>query len=232
MSTLRVGSIASTNGNNSISVAADGKSTFASAPVGVGMTYTGSITTADGSAAIDGLHINGVFSADYDYYKVFYRVKRPAARSEAYMAVRFGNSSVIISDGVAVRGHMNYNQLNSSSGSGVYYYYSTKGIHQIHGSVDGNAGPFWTGELMISNPFSSTIPTSIYSSCVMFQTGTSSEANKWREEAASAEDHADATSATDMRFVCIAGNSGGSDVTYTASMAPVSGNFTVFGLKS
>ena len=232
MSNLRVGAIDSVNGNNAISVAADGKSTFSSTPVGVGMTYTGSVSVADGSAAIDALHINGVFSADYDYYKVFYRVKRPAARSEAYMAVRFGNSSVIISDGVAVRGHMNYNQLNSGSGNGVYYYYSTKGIHQIHGTVDGNAGPFWTGELMISNPFSSTIPTSIYSSCVMFQTGTSSEANKWREEAASAEDHADATSATDMRFVCIAGNSGGSDVTYTASMAPVSGNFTVFGLKS
>ena len=231
MSTLRVGSIASTNGNNSISVAADGKSTFASAPVGVGMTYTGSITTADGSAAIDGLHINSLFSANYDYYKVFYRVVRPAARTEAYMAVRFGNGGVIISDGTAVRGHMQYRQLNAT-GEGIYYYYSTKGIHQIHGSVDGAAGPFWTGELMISNPFSSTIPTSIFSNCVMFQSSSAGEGSKWYEHAASAEDWGDATSATDMRFVCIDGNSTGSDVSYTNSMAPVSGNFTVFGLKS
>ena len=231
MSNLRVGAIDSVNGNNAISVAADGKSTFSSTPVGVGMTYVGSITTADGSAAIDGLHINNLFSANYDYYKVFYRVVRPAARVEDYMAVRFGNGGVIISDGTAVRGHMQYGKFNSTS-EGIYYYYSSKGIHQIHGSVDGGAGPFWTGELMISNPFSSTIPTSIFSNCVMFQSTSTSEGNKWYEHAASAEDWGDATSATDMRFVCIAGNSQGTDVTYTNSMGPVSGNFTVFGLKS
>ena len=231
MSNLRVGAIDSVNGNNAISVAADGKSTFSSTPVGVGMTYVGSISTADGSAAIDGLHINSLFSANYDYYKVFYRVVRPAARSEAYMAVRFGNGGVIISDGVAVRGHMEYRQLNAN-GNGMYYYYSTKGIHQIHGSVDGGAGPFWTGELMIGNPFSSTIPTSIFSNCVMFQSSSAGENNKWMEVAASSEDWGDATSATDMRFVSIAGDSTGGDVTYNNSMAPVSGNFTVFGLKS
>lgn len=231
MSTLRVGAINSVNGNNAISVAANGKSTFASTPVGVGMTHLGSISIADGSAAVDALHINGLFSADYDYYKVFYRVVRPAARSEAYIAVRFGNNAVIISDGTAVRGHMQYRKLNSTS-EGIYYYYSTKGIHQIHGSVDGGAGPFWTGELMISNPFSSTIPTSIFSNCVMYQSTSVSESEKWYEHAASSEDWGDATSATDMRFVCIDGHPSGNDVSYTASMAPVSGNFTVFGLKS
>tara|TARA_Y200000002_G_scaffold338555_1_gene307984 strand:- start:445 stop:1143 length:699 start_codon:yes stop_codon:yes gene_type:complete len=232
MSNLRVGAIDSTNGNNAISVAADGKSTFTSPPVNVGMTHVGSITVADGSAAIGALHINGVFSANYDYYKVFYRVVRPGASSEDVLAVRFGNGSVIISDGTAVRGKMFYDQLGQETTSGRFWWYSSKGIHQLHGTIDGGAGPMFQGELTVHNPFSSTIPTSINSHCVMFQSTAQSEVSKWTEDAGSSEDWGDATSATDMRFVIISGSGGGSDVSYTNSMAAVSGNFTVFGVKS
>jgi len=231
MSTLRVGAIDSVNGNNAISVAADGKSTFSSTPVGVGMTYINSITVPIGSSGGTALQINGCFSADYDYYKVFYTVIQNNTGATVMIA-RTGNGGTLYTSGHA-RGVNEYSQVNSSGGQGKQYYQSSKRYHQLMGSLTGGASTdtYFNGEMLIMNPYSTTMPTSLSYSGFMIYGTSESEANKWHERGGSVEDYGDAARSTDLMLGSIAGNTGGGDAT-TTTMSTVYGNFTVFGLKS
>ena len=227
MSKLRVKEIAHSNGTNATTINSSGTVTFSNSPVGVGMTHIASATAT--TAAIDAFHINGCFSADYDYYKIFYRVNRPGTDG-SILSCQFGNGGTLITSGVAVRGCQNYSRL-ISGGDGQQNYYSTSGVHQIAGSLAGVANEHFTGELTILNPFSSTIPTAVKNTCIMYQIALG-ETAKWSEEGASSEDIGDATSATDFRINLVAGNPSGSDIASTATFGAVNGNITVFGLKT
>ena len=216
-----------TNSNTALSIDTSGNVTFNNPPINVGMTHVGSVSAT--TAAIDALHINGCLSADYDYYQVFYRVNRPGTTG-AYLYIRFGNGGTLISTSTAVRGAMQHYQLNATGGNGKQYYFSSQGVHQIHGSVGSVANEYFSGECIIMNPFSSSIPTAIKSRCIMYQ--QSSEANKWFEESGSSEDVGDAASATDIRMGVVVGSSVGSDITASATFGAVDGNVTVFGVKT
>ena len=216
-----------TNSNTALTIDVSGNVNFNNPPINVGMTHVGSVSAT--TAAIDALHINGCFSANYDYYQVFYRVNRPGTTG-AYLYIRFGNGGTLISTSTAVRGAMQHYQLNSSAGNGKQYYFSSQGVHQIHGALGSVANEYFSGECIIMNPFSSSIPTAIKSRCIMYQ--QDSEADKWFEESGSSEDVGDAASATDIRMGVVVGSSGGSDVTASATFAPVDGNVTVFGVKT
>jgi len=227
-SEIGVQNIQHTNGTTAITIDTSGNVNFNNPPINVGMTHVGSVSAT--TAAIDALHINGCFSADYDYYQVFYRVNRPGTTG-AYLYIRFGNGGTLISTSTAVRGAMQYHQLNTSTvGDGKQYYFSSEGVHQIHGSLGSIANEYFSGECIIMNPFSSSIPTAIKSRCIMYQ--QSSEANKWFEESGSSEDVGDAASATDIRMGVVVGDEAGSDITASATFAPVDGNVTVFGVKT
>ena len=230
MSTLRVGAIQSATGNDAISVAADGKSTFSSTPVGVGMTYINSISVPIGSSGGTALQINSCFSADYDYYKVFYQVVMNN-NANVFIA-RTGNGGTLYTSGHA-RGVNEYSQVNTSGGVGKQYYQSSKRYHQLMGSLDGNTSTtdMFTGEMLIINPYSTTLPTAFSYSGLMIYGTQSSEANKWHERGGSVEDLGDAARSTDLMLGAINGNTSGADAT-TTTMESVYGNFTIFGLKS
>ena len=231
MSNLRVGAIDSVNGNNAISVAADGKSTFSSAPVGVGMTYINSVTVPIGSSGGTALQINGCFSADYDYYKVFYQVIMNNTNGNVFIA-RTGNGGTLYTSGHA-RGVNEYSQVNSSGGQGKQYYQSSKRYHQLMGSLDqvATTTDMFTGEMLIINPYSTTLPTAFSYSGLMIYGTQSSEGNKWHERGGSVEDLGDAARSTDLMLGALVGQTTGTDIT-TTTMESVYGNFTVFGLKS
>ena len=232
MSTLRVGAIDSVNGNNAISVAADGKSTFSSTPVGVGMTYINSISVPIGSSGGTALQVNGCFSTDYDYYKVFYQVVMNNTNGNVFIA-RTGNGGTLYTSGHA-RGVNEYSQVNASGGQGKQYFQSSKRYHQMMGSLDNTVSTttdMFTGEMLIINPYSTTLPTAFSYSGLMIYGTQSSEANKWHERGGSVEDLGDAARSTDLMLGAVNGDTGGGDVT-TTTMQNVYGNFTVFGLKS
>ena len=232
MSNLRVGAIDSVNGNNAISVAADGKSTFSSTPVNVGMTYINSISVPIGSSGGTALQINGCFSADYDYYKVFYQVIMNNTSAHTFIA-RTGNGGTLYTSGHA-RGVNEYSQLNDAGGAGKQYYQSSKRYHQMMGSLATGVATttdMFNGEMLIMNPYSTTLPTSFSCSGFMIYGTQSGEGNKWHERGGSVEDYGDAARSTDLMLGAVLGQTTGTDVT-TTTMESVYGNFAVFGIKS
>lgn len=231
MSNLRVGAIDSVNGNNAIAVAADGKSTFSSTPVGVGMTYIDSVTVPIGSSGGTALKIDGCFSATYDYYKVFYNVFINDTGATVFIA-RTGNGGTLYTSGSA-RGVNEYSQVNTSGGYGKQFYYSSKRYHQLMGSLDGSAttDTYFNGEMLIMNPYSTTTPTNFTYNGMMVYGSNQSEASKWAERGGSIEDWGDVARSTDLMLGALAGGTSGQDIT-TTTMKAVYGNFTIFGVKS
>ena len=145
---------------------------------------------------------------------------------------RTGNGGTLYTSGYA-RGVNEYSQVNTSGGQGKQYYSSSKRYHQMMGSLDGNASTtdMFTGEMLIINPYSTALPTTLSCSGFMIYGTQSSEANKWHERGGSVEDYGDADRSTDLMLGAVIGNTTGSNVD-TNTMQNVYGNFTVFGLKS
>ena len=86
----------------------------------------------------------------------------------------------------------------------------------------------FSGTALIANPFDSYYPVNIMTKCIMQYFST--EANSYGEEGYSREDNGDKASYTDFRMGIIAGNSGGSDISYTAPRRNAYGHVTVYGL--
>ena len=145
---------------------------------------------------------------------------------------RTGNGGTLYTSGHA-RGVNEYSQVNSSGGQGKQYYQSSKRYHQLMGSLDqvATTTDMFTGEMLIINPYSTTLPTAFSYSGLMIYGTQSSEGNKWHERGGSVEDLGDAARSTDLMLGALVGQTTGTDIT-TTTMESVYGNFAVFGIKS
>ncbi len=189
-------------------------------------------TVASGSAGDYPFNFTNVFSSTYDMYLVAFTVasnQTGVAGIGNALYFQFGNGGTYVTASNACRGAMQYLHLNNTAVSYAgHKYYSSTGIHQVNGTLTNTEDGIFSGTALIADPFDSQFPVNIMTKIIMQY--TSLETGSYGEEGYSREDNGDKASYTDFRMGIIAGNSGGSDISYTAPRRNAYGHVTVYGL--
>ena len=188
-------------------------------------------TVASGSAADYPFNFTNVFSSTYDmYYVAFSVVSNQLSGSQSTLYFQMGNGGTYVTASNAVRGAMQYLQLNGSTS--VYdgqRYYSTTGIHQTNGTLTSTENGMFSGTAIIANPFDSQFPVNIMTKIIMQYLST--EANSYGEEGYSREDVGDKASYTDFRMgIILNGNASAGDLSSGSARRDSYGHVTVYGL--
>ena len=186
-------------------------------------------TVAVGDAADYPFNFTNVFSSTYNMYYVAFTVASNENAAGNMLYFQFGNGGTYVTASNACRSGMQYLHLNGTATAYAgHRYYSSTGIHQTNGSLTNTENGSFAGTAIIANPFDSYYPVNIMTKVIMQYFST--EANSYGEEGYSREDNGDKASYTDFRMGIIAGNSGGSDISYTAPRRNAYGHVTVYGL--
>ena len=197
-----------------------------------GLVKLASLEIAEGSASTTAFHFNNVFSSTYSDYMAYFDIRKTAVAAN-YLCCQFGkasNGSVITSNFYA-RGTSNHQQV-ATSNMGQQYYLSSDGIFQLNGSIDGSVNGYgFKGTAHIVDPFNNNTSNGVCVNTTIMMQYHTNNANKWREDGGCMGDHAEQQNLKDIRFGIVAGNSGASNVTSSASFAPVYGRCTIYGVQ-
>ena len=200
--------------------------------VSLGMTKLASTECAEGSASTTAFHFNNVFSSTYSDYMAYFDIRKTAVSPNIFCC-QFGktsNGSVITSNFYA-RGTSHHQQVGTSN-RGQQYYISSDGIFQLNGTVDGNGNGYgFKGFAHIIDPFNNNTSNGVcVNTDIMMQYHTTN-ANKWRENGGCMGDHGEQQNLKDIRFGIVQGSASGSNITSSATFAPVYGRCTIYGVS-
>jgi len=199
--------------------------------VSLGMTKLASLEIAEGSASTTALHFNNVFSSTYSDYMAYFDIRKTAVSPNVFCCQfgKGGGGSVITSNFYA-RGTSNHQQVGTS-GMGQQYYVSSDGIFQLNGTVDGSTNGYgFKGFAHIIDPFNNNTSNGVCVNTTIMMQYHTTNANKWREDGGCMGDHGEQSNLTDIRWGIVAGNNSGSNITSSATFAPVYGRCTIYGV--
>ena len=197
-----------------------------------GLVKLASLEVAEGSASTTAFHFNNVFSSTYTDYMAYFDIKKTAV-SPNMLCCQFGktsNGSVITSNFYA-RSSIHYHQVGTAN-HGQLYPYSSDGIFQINGTIDGATNGFgFKGYAHIIDPFNNDSSNGVaITTDIMMQYHTTNN-NKWRESGGCMGDHGEQSGLKDIRFGIVASAGSGSNTSSSASFAPVYGRCTIYGVQ-
>ena len=197
-----------------------------------GLVKLASLEVAEGSASTTALHFNNVFSSTYTDYIAYFDIRKTAVSPNVFCC-QFGktsNGSVITSNYYA-RGTSRYHQVGANN-SGQSYFVSSDGIFQLNGTVDGSVSGYgFKGFAHIIDPYNNSTSNGVCVNTEIMMQYHTTNANKWREEGGCIGDHGEQQNLKDIRFGIVAGNTSGSNVTSSATFAPVYGRCTIYGVQ-
>ena len=197
-----------------------------------GLVKLASLEVAEGSASTTALHFNNVFSSTYTDYIAYFDIRKTAVAPNVFCC-QFGTASngTVITSNFYARGTARYQQVGVSN-SGQIYFVSSDGIFQLNGTIDGSTSGYgFKGFAHIIDPFHNSTSNGVcVNTEVMMQYHTANN-NKWRETGGCMGDHGERTNLKDIRFGIVAGNASASNVTSSATFAPVYGRCTIYGVQ-
>ena len=118
----------------------------------------------------------------------------------------------------------------STNGKSVYQ--STDGVHQLAGTISSSGNGNYRGIARIHNTLSTTTANQITGNLVMNQQDTSDVDSVWRETFVSADESNDLSgTSTDILFGIIQGAGDATNISFSATQAPVFGTVSIFGIK-
>mgnify|MGYP001375122603 FL=1 len=104
-------------------------------------------------------------------------------------------------------------------------------MFQINGTIDGSTNGFgFKGYAHIIDPFNNSTSNGVCVNTTIMMQYHTSNANKWREDGGCMGDHGEQQNLKDIRFGIVQGNNSGSNVTSSATFAPVYGRCTIYGV--
>ena len=197
-----------------------------------GLVKLATAEVAEGSASTTAFHFNNGFSSTYSDYMAYFDIRKTAV-SPTHLCCQFGktgNGSVITSNFYA-RGTSNHHQVGTSNESQIHFI-SSEGVFQLNGTVDGSTSGYgFKGTAHIIDPYNNSTSNGVCVNTEVMMQYHTTNANKWREEGGCMGDHGEQSNLTDIRFGIVYGSSSSSNVTSSATFAPVYGRCTIYGIE-
>ena len=200
-----------------------------------GMTFLSSKNILSGSAAINALHFNNIFSTTFTQYMIYFDIFTPTGSGNVFYA-QFGTASNgSVTSGYQCRGGNMHSQVGTSGGTSKQVYNSDDGVHQLNGTLGSDANSGFRGHAIITDPMKVTSDTGVTVSTIcMMHYGNGNQTYKWSERGFSIGDYNTTPSGgfKDLRLGICSGNSGGSNVNTSTSFATVYGTVSIYGVRS
>ena len=197
-----------------------------------GLVKLATVEVAEGSASTTAFHFNNVFSSTYSDYMAYFDIRKTAV-SPTHLCCQFGKNSdgSVITSNFYARGTANYHQVGQSN-EGQIHMISSDGIFQLNGTIDGSTSGYgFKGFAHIIDPYNNSTSNGVCVNTEVMMQYHTVNGNKWREEGACMGDHGEQQNLKDIRFGIVAGSSNSTNVTSSASFAPVYGRCTIYGVQ-
>ena len=198
-----------------------------------GMTFLSSKNILSGSAAINALHFNNIFSTTFTQYMIYFDIFTPTGSGNVFYA-QFGTASNgSVTSGYQCRGGNMHSQVGTSGGTSKQVYNSDDGVHQLNGTLGGDVNSGFRGHAIITDPMKATSDQGVTVTTIcMMHYGAGNQTYKWSERGFSQADHSTTPSGgfKDLRMGIISGQSNGSNVTNTNAQT-VYGTMSIYGVR-
>ena len=199
-----------------------------------GMTFLSSKNIASGSAAINALHFNNVFSTTFTQYMIYFDVFTPTGSGNVFY-VQFGTASNgSVTSSYQTRGGNMHSQVGTSGGTSKQVYNSNDGVHQLNGTLGSDANSGFRGHAIITDPMKVTSDQGVTVTTIcMMHYGAGNQTYKWSERGFSQADHNTTPSGgfKDLRMGIIQGDPSGNNVTTSNTFATVHGTVSIYGVR-
>ena len=165
---------------------------------------------------------------------IYFDIFTPTGSGNVFYA-QFGTASNgSVTSSYQCRGGNMHSQVGTSSGTSKQVYNSDDGVHQLNGTLGSDANSGFRGHAIITDPMKVTSDTGVTVSTIcMMHYGNGNQAYKWSERGFSNGDYNTTPSGgfKDLRLGIVSGNSGGGNVTTSASFATVYGTVSIYGVR-